>query len=132
MMLNIIFLLVILLDSTIQWYIITKKKRKPNKALWFIARGVVFLVILNLFLVNGFMLYWTLPFMLVVYAWIFPTALNLMRGKYISYLSAKGSVYDKFILKYLDMDLWFLILMTLSIILTALQIAYGTVPFNQI
>lgn len=133
MILNILWIVVILLAALSQWYIIEVKKRKPDHSKWFIIRVIVSLLFVNLYLGNGYMWYWFIPYMVFTFAWLFPFLLNRFRGKRLGYMSARGSKYDRFILKiFKHEELVFLFGMVFMVIAIALQFAYGTTPFNQI
>lgn len=132
-MINVYWGLFIILSVAVQYYIIEKLHRYPSKPFWFLVRIAVFSLFMWLYAINGFMWYWSALYMIFAFWMPFNTLLNLARGKYISYLSPKNSPIDKFVLwVFRYEDIAFYVSFILFVIFTGIQIAYGTVPFNEI
>lgn len=132
-MINILWGVFVLLSVAIQYYIIEKLKRYPSKPFWLLVRGAVFSLFMWLYIVNGFVWYWSALFMIFASWMPFNTLLNIFRGRYISYLSPRNSAVDKLVLLiFRHEDIVFYISMLLFIIFTGIQIAYGKVPFMDI
>ena len=90
---------IVIAASISQWYIIEKRKKYPNKTLWFSIRIILAGLFLWLFIRDGYVWYWALSYLVFVFWLPFNVILNLLRGKPLTYLSPKNSVLDKWILK---------------------------------
>lgn len=129
---NIIWIFIIIVSAFTQWLIIEVKERRPNHLLWFIVRCIAFGVCLWWYLSHGYMWYWSSFYMVMTFAWLFPLLLNIFRRKPLGYMSAKGSVFDKIIIKTIGPGLYFWFGLVLMIMAIGLQLAYGTIKFVDI
>jgi hypothetical protein len=125
MIINLMWLVVIAVAAVIQWAIIEKKMRVPDKGLWFGIRVVTAGIFTLWYWEAGQYIVWSVPYMITTFAWIFPLLLNWFRGKKLGYMSAKGSKYDAFILKYIHRQVYFYMTFILFLIGTGMQLIYN-------
>ena len=131
-MIDILWITAILLAALSQWYIIEVRKQVPSHLLWLLIRAVVFGGFLGWYLASGYMWYWASYYMLMTFAWLFPLLLNAFRGKPLGYMSAKGSVFDKLILKSIGASIYWWLGLVLMVMAIGLQLIYGTTEFSMI
>ena len=89
----------VILMAIVQWYIIDVKIKFPDKTAWFnfrIFSGFIFLFIFN---AQGYILYWTAPFLVFSFWLPFNIIINQLRGEPVFDLSPENSVLDEFVLK---------------------------------
>ena len=124
---DILWILVIVLASVSQWFIIEKKVRIPNHLLWFVFRVGVFGLFLWWYIATDFIWYLAAYYMLMTFAWIFPLLLNIFRGKPLGYMSNRG--FDRFVQKTIGAGIYWWLGLVLMVMAIGLQLAYGN-PLN--
>lgn len=126
MIINLMWLVVIVAAAVSQWAIIEKKMRRPNKKLWFGIRALVAAGFIVWYWLDGQYLVWAIPFLVVSFAMLFPTLLNIFRkGKPLLYLSAKGSKYDAFVLRTFGSLPYWGVLFVLFLTTVGFQLVYN-------
>jgi len=127
---NILWIVLILVAAWSQYIIIEKSKRVPNHLLWFVIRAAAFGLFLWWYIAAGYYIVWAIPFMIASFGFLFPTLLNLFRGKEPEYLSDRG--YDKVIKKIFghQQKAWFFWLMAFVITLP-LQVYYNFIDMTS-
>jgi len=105
MILEFIWLGIAIIFAGIQWYIIEKLNRFPNKDCWFLVRAAVALLYFVLFYRQGYVWYWILAYEIFGFWLPFNLTLNLLRGKKPWYLSAENSTVDRILLFIFRIDL---------------------------
>ena len=127
---NILWIAIILLAATSQWYIIEVKFRNPNKLFWFSLRIIAFAGFLWWYMVDGFKWYWAGPYMVFTFAWLFPLFLNIFRpDKPVGYMANTG--WDGLIKRTIGIQIYFYLGFVLMLIAVLLQLVYGQLTFHE-
>jgi len=110
----ILWIIYIVLDALVNWYIIEKKKIVPNYIQLMIFRGWAFILIGIAINLQEWQLLWWFLFTTTSFWLLFDILINLFRGKNIFY-RGENSMIDKFGRKY--HSVYFLLKLTALLIL---------------
>jgi len=125
-MINLLWGIFVIISATIQWYIIAKQRRRPDKVFWFGIRIYVAALFMYMYIDNGYLWYWSLLFMMGSFWWPFNTILMLARGVPLRFLG--DDWVDRALLKITNKtDLIFYFSLIFCIITVGCQIFYGKI-----
>jgi hypothetical protein len=96
-----IWLVYIIADAIANWWLIEKKRTRPNYMMLFIIRGIA-AILYGAFILDvqtDTAMWW---FIFVTFSFPFPFnfILNLMRQKPFDYYGAESGIIDRFVVKY--------------------------------
>jgi len=118
--------------ALIQWYIIEKKHRRPNKWFWYFIRLITGGLFLWWFVRLGFIWYWAAVFEVFTFWFFFNSILNIMRGKPVAYLSRTGDQIDALMLKLFPAVVWWFFLLIAAIFSIGNLYFYGRYTWAEI
>lgn len=116
-----LWLIYILLDALVNWFVIEKQEEKPFYLILFLIRGGA-AVLYGAFVLDvqansrecfNWFIQVTFPF-----PFVFNTTLNLLRGKSVSYFGAESGWIDSFVVKNKLQVLYFVLTIILFLIST--------------